>query len=178
MTDVMTGESYEVITNNLRSDVYSQLANIAQMITMITIDRVIEDGKQVASSRSMWFRSNGLVDCGTRFPQIPEKLPLSAENFMLAFETGVKSSMKKKVTDEEMKEMAIKEQQQADQAPAPSPKTPKAEPKDKAEILKELQAKCKDKDVLEKAMGIMKELGYKNFKEMNEEQLESVLSQL
>ena len=174
----MTGESYEVITNNLRSDVYSQLANIAQMITMITIDRVIEDGKQVASSRSMWFRSNGLVDCGTRFPQIPEKLPLSAENFMLAFETGVKSSMKKKVTDEEMKEMAIKEQQQADQTPAPSPKTPKAEPKDKAEILKELQAKCQDKAVLKVAMTVMKEKGYEHFKAMSETDLQELVASL
>ena len=171
MTDVMTGESYEVITNNLRSDVYSQLANIAQMITMITIDRVIEDGKQVASSRSMWFRSNGLVDCGTRFPQIQEKLPLSAENFMLAFETGVKSSMKKKVTDEEMKEMVIKEQQQIDQAPAPSPKKAEQPTLDKSELLKTLQAKCADKDTLTKAMTVMKEKGYENFKAMSEQEL-------
>ena len=180
MTDVMTGESYEVITNNLRSDVYSQLANIAQMITMITIDRVIEDGKQVASSRSMWFRSNGLVDCGTRFPQIPEKLPLSAENFMLAFETGVKSSMKKKVTDEEMKEMVIKEQQQADQTPAPSPKKEKAEQPtlDKATLLKELQEKCADKSVLAVAMEKMKELECSNFKEMTAEQLQELITSL
>lgn len=182
MTDVMTGENYEVITNNLRSDVYSQLANIAQMITMLTIDRVIEEGKQVNSTRTMWFRSNGLLDCGCRFPDMPEKLPLSAENFMLAFETGVKNSMKKKVTDEEMKEMAIKEQQQIDQAPAPAPKKePKAEQPtlDKASLLAQLQDKCKaDKDTLTKAMTVMKEKGYENFKAMSETDLQELVASL
>ena len=186
MTDVITGESYEVITNNLRSDVYSQLANIAQMITMLTIDRIVEEGKQVGSTRTMWFRSNGMLDCGCRFPDMPEKLPLSAENFMLAFETGVKNSMKKKVTDEEIKEMAVKEQQQInqqqiDQTPAPSPKKEKAEQPtlDKATLLKELQEKCKQNDdILEKAKLKINALGFKNFKEMSEEDLTLVLETL
>ena len=76
--------------------------------------------------------------------------------------------------------MAVKEQQQADQQPAPSPKKePKAEQKDKATLLKELQEKCKQSDdILEKAKLKMNALGFSNFKEMSEEDLTLVLETL
>ena len=91
-TDPMTGEVYEQITNNLQSNFYDTFANTAQMIVNIVVARYIKEGRQIGEKRRMHFRDNGLVDAGSRFKDIPAKLELSAENFMIAFETGVKSS--------------------------------------------------------------------------------------
>lgn len=91
-SDPVSGEAYEQITNNLQSNYYNTFANIAQMIVNIVVERDIKDGRQVGEKRMMHFRDNGLVDAGSRFKNLPEKLELSAENFMLAFEEGVRSS--------------------------------------------------------------------------------------
>lgn len=111
-TDPLTGEKYEMLTNNLRADYYSPIADSCQMVVNIAIEREINDGVQVGEKRMMFFRNNGLIDCGGRFTNMPEKLELNAENFMAAFKQGVKNSMRKKATDEEiekMKEIEIKE---------------------------------------------------------------------
>ena len=103
-TDPMTGEVYEQITNNLQSGFYNTFANTAQMIVNIVVERDIKDGRQLGEVRMMHFRDNGLVDAGSRFQEMPEKLELSAENFMKAFETGVKNSScdGKVMTDKEI----------------------------------------------------------------------------
>jgi len=61
------------------------------------------DVKRVLSSRRMmYFLNNGVIRAGGRFDGLPEKLELSAENFMKAFEAGVKGSKIDDVmTDEE-----------------------------------------------------------------------------
>jgi hypothetical protein len=111
-SDPLTGETYEQITNSLQSNFYNTFANIAQMIVNIVIERDIKDGKQIGERRVMHFRDNGIVDAGSRFKNIPDKLELSAENFMLAFETGVKSSTYdgKVVSDKELEKQKKTEQ--------------------------------------------------------------------
>ena len=109
--DPLTGDPYEMITNNLDSRFYGPVADKAQMVVNIVMDRnitgvgtekkkvkekeieVITAGKQTSLERYMYFRENLFVDAGGRFKGLPEKMPLSAENFMIAFETGVKNSM-------------------------------------------------------------------------------------
>lgn len=108
-TDALTGEKFEMLTNNLRADYYSPVADSCQMIVNIAIEREINEGVQVGEKRMMFFRNNGLVDCGSRFTDLPDKLELSAENFMEAFKQGVKGSMRKKVSDDELKQIKEKE---------------------------------------------------------------------
>lgn len=176
MTDVLTGDSYEVITNNLRSDVYSQVANIAQMITMLTIERVIENGVQTGEQRMLNFRSNGLLDCGSRFSDLPEKLPLSAENFMKAFEQGVKGSMKKKLTDSEMKEKAIAESKLGEKAAENMQKKKHQEQPSVKELLSQIQKiVMSDESKATIAVNLMQSEGVANFTEMTVEQLSKIL---
>lgn len=100
--DDATGTEYDQLTNSLRHDFYACYSNIAQMIVTIDIERNISEGKQIGEKRMMHFRSDGTVDCGCRFKEVPYKLELSAENFMLAFETGVKSSMNSNATEKDI----------------------------------------------------------------------------
>jgi hypothetical protein len=79
------------------------------MIVTISIEREIEEGKQIGSKRYMNFRNDGLIECGGRFTGLPDKLELSAKNFMVAFEQGVKGSLKTPLTDEQFKKAKEKE---------------------------------------------------------------------
>lgn len=111
-TDMITGEAYDQLTNNLSSDYWSVIADIAQMICAINIEKEIEGGKLLDSTRMMHFTSSGIIECGSRFAGMPEKLELSAENFMKAFEIGVKNSMGEKKTDEEIEKQKIIEEEE------------------------------------------------------------------
>jgi stringent starvation protein B len=128
MEDAQTGEKYEMITNNLDSRFYNPIADTAQMVVNIVVDRKIVGagtekkkvkdkeievavaGKQTSNERIMYFRDNNFVDAGGRFEGLPEKLPLSAENFILAFETGVKNSQKTTKTKKELAELKQNEE--------------------------------------------------------------------
>ena len=121
VTDQMTDLKYEIVTNNLDSRFYSPIADTAQMVVNIVKERNIEGagvekktikgkevevkvaGKQKSIDRYMYFRENTYVDAGGRFEGLPERLPLSAENFMKAFEMGVAASKKKNNTEAEIK---------------------------------------------------------------------------
>ena len=119
-TDPLTNLQYEQITNNLTGKFYACVSNIAQMIVNIVYERKIEDvetnndkevGKIISSERMMVFCNNPFVEAGGRFNGLPEKLPLSAENFMEAFNVGVKNSCRSKdLTDNTMDEMRKTEQ--------------------------------------------------------------------
>lgn len=109
MTDILTGNPYEMVTNDLDSRFYNPIANDAQMIVNIVKDRTIDGvtkttvkdkktGKEIEKmvagratnvDRYMYFRDTNFIDAGGRFVGLPERLPLSAENFMEAFKTGV-----------------------------------------------------------------------------------------
>lgn len=127
MTDAMSELKYEIITNNLDSRFYSPFADTAQMVVNIVKERNIEGvgtetkkingkeievqtaGKQKSVDRYMYFRETAFVDAGGRFVGLPEKLPLSAENFMEAFNIGVENSRKNKKTDKELEEQRVEE---------------------------------------------------------------------
>ena len=96
---VFTDLKYEIVTNNLDSRFYAPIADTAQMVVNIVKERNIEGagtttkkingkeievevaGKQKNVDRYMYFRETTYVDAGGRFEGLPEKLPLSAENF-------------------------------------------------------------------------------------------------
>lgn len=67
-------------------------------------------GRIAGSSRMMYFRDTGLIDAKSRFVGMPEKLPLSAENFLQAFKEGVKNSQSVPISEKEMKKQIKKEE--------------------------------------------------------------------
>lgn len=102
--DPLTGDVYEQYTNNMNGNYFSAIADSAQMVVNIVNEMNIaggqtldKNGKKTAgkvesATRMMYFRQTGLVDAKSRFPQLPEKLPLSVDSFMEAFKEGVKNA--------------------------------------------------------------------------------------
>lgn len=95
-TDEYTGDSFETITGSLTGDYDAIFGDIAQINMMVTVDRNIVDGKVAGSVTNMWFRNNGIIDAGSRFEGMPEKMELSAANYIKAFNMGVEASKKAK----------------------------------------------------------------------------------
>lgn len=111
------GQEYMQLSSNLMGEYENIFRNLADMMTFLVVDKkVIGDAENVKkrtarNSVSMHFRSNGEIDCGGRLKGLPtEPLEYSAENYLKAFEQGVKSSILNPVTDDKIKEIA-KEQE-------------------------------------------------------------------
>jgi phytoene dehydrogenase-like protein len=63
----------------------------------------------LGSERYIYFRTDGFVDAGSRFSNMPERVVLSAKNYLKAFEQGVRSSFVTETSDEEIQK--IKQQE-------------------------------------------------------------------
>lgn len=169
-TDPMTGEQYEQLTNNLRGDYYSAIANVAQMIVNITIEREIKEGKQVGEKRVMYFRNNGIVDAGSRFSDLPEKLELSAENFMKAFEQGVKGAfINGNVSDKQIEKQRKFEEREREKVAEVTKKKEKekSDQINNEDLVATIQNKYPkaDEETKEKIKVVMKEYNIPNFKD-------------
>ena len=114
-----TDEEYMQLSCNLTDDYAGLFENMADMITYLVVDKKVmgnsEDVKKKTAKNivELHFRSDGLIDCGSRFKDLPYKLPYSAENYLLAFEQGVRSSILNPVTESEIKEMAVQQEQES-----------------------------------------------------------------
>ena len=111
-TDLMSGEKYEQITNNLTDDIYSNFADAAQMVMVGALDREIVAGKIISENRVVYLRGNSTVDAGGRFTDVPEKIELSTEAFLEAFENAVKASIKGKSDDKAIAKMKSEEEKE------------------------------------------------------------------
>lgn len=108
--DMITGDEYTVITNNLMDKVFSSVANNAQMIMMAATDRSVVEGRIQSEERVLYLRGTSFIDAGSRFPGLPEKIEFAPRAFLDAFKLGVKnSSTMKSLTDEDVEKKIAQE---------------------------------------------------------------------
>lgn len=97
------GDEYQQLTSNLSADYDGIFANKADIVMTIMVEKDIDENKHInGTTRYMYFRSDGFVDAGGRFNNMPERLEYGAENYIKAFEEGVKGAIKGKITDKEI----------------------------------------------------------------------------
>lgn len=108
-----SGDSYEQLTSNLNTDFDGIFANKADIVMMINAERDIKDGKIVDTKRYMWFRGDGFVDAGGRFPNIEQKVEFSVNNYIRVVTEAIKDSItSRKADDKYIEEKAKKEQEE------------------------------------------------------------------
>ena len=122
-------ESYQQLTGNLESRFDGIFADKADIIATMATDKKIQDERLIGSERFIYFRSDNFVDAGSRFPGIPERVPMSAEEYLKAFDIGVKSAFPNGISDKEIAKMR------------------KQEEKDREEKAKEFTEKSKTGDI-------------------------------
>lgn len=88
------GDEYQQLTSNLNSDYDGIFANKADIVMTISVEKDIDNEKRIqGTTRYMWFRSDGFVDAGGRFSEMPERVEYGARNYINAFEEGVRKSI-------------------------------------------------------------------------------------
>lgn len=167
-TDMVTGEEYQVWTNNLMDKVYGAIADTAQMVMMAVIDREIKDKRSVGENRVLYLRATASLDAGSRFNGLPEKVPFTPKAFLDAFEQGVKNSATMKpMTDDDM--AARKADEEKQQAKMAEIALRKEVEKQRTEMLEEIQEKIGSvsQDVQNEIVGILKTSGCKKLTDAN-----------
>ena len=186
-TDLMSGEKYEQITNNLTDDIYSHFSDAAQVCMVGTLDREITEGKITSEQRVVYLRGNSVVDAGGRFTEIKEKIELSPKAFLEAFEEAVKASMKTPKTDKEIEKMRKEEAKDRNETAkrAADPKNKldmKFDEEKNAELITQIKAKFGDatEEVQEQVKVIMNRYDFAKFsdKEIPTRALELILELL
>lgn len=170
-TDLLSGEKYEQITNNLTDDIFSNFADAAQIVMTGAYDREISNGKLMDEKRVVYLRGNSTVDAGGRFTNIPEKIDLDVEQFMDAFNYAVKNSIRKGKTDDKTIERMKKEEEKerAEKAAIAKKREAKNAAIDEDRNLELIEMMSKayadmDADTRAPIKAKTKELGVKNFK--------------
>lgn len=108
-----SGDSYEQLTSNLNTDYDGIFANKADILMMINSEKEIEDNKIVSTQRYMYFRGNGFIDAGGRFPDIEEKVEFSVDNYIRVVTEAIKKSItSRKADDKYIAEKAKQEQKE------------------------------------------------------------------
>jgi len=106
---------YNQLTSNMESRFDKIFSDKADIICTLYVQKDVKEEELVGTQRYMYFRSDGFVDAGTRFPDIPERVPMGAKEYIEAFEHGVKSAFTGKVTDKtiaKMREQELKEKEE------------------------------------------------------------------
>ncbi len=97
------GDAYQKLGSNLNEDFDNIFANKADIIMVIYSEKEIDEQKHISDvQRYMYFRTDGFVDAGGRFKNIPARVPYGADEYISAFEQAVKGAINGKVSDEEI----------------------------------------------------------------------------
>ena len=106
------GDEYQQLTSNLSSDYDGIFANKADIVMTISVEKNIDENKHIdGTTRYMWFRSDGFVDAGGRFSEMPNKIEYGASNYIKAFEAGVRGAMTGSVSNKEIEKRKKEEKE-------------------------------------------------------------------
>ena len=97
------GDEYQQLTSNLSSDYDCIFANKADIVMTIDVEKDIDEDKHInGTTRYMYFRSDGFIDAGGRFSEMPDRIEYGAKNYISAFEAGVRGAMTSDVSEKEI----------------------------------------------------------------------------
>ena len=168
------GDSYQQLTSNLNTDFDSIFSNKADVVMTIVVEKSIDENKHIdGTKRYMYFRSDGFVDAGGRFSEMPEKIEYGARNYLDAFEAGVKGAMSGKVSSKEIEKRKKAEKEERFKkgvAEAESAKENKVDQEKNEELVDIIKMKftVADEDIQASIKEIMKDNGIKNFKDVSD----------
>jgi len=111
------GDEYSILTSNLTADYFNTFAYVSDIICNITTEKEIDNGTLQDIKRYMYFKSDGMVDAGSRFPSLPNRIEFGAKNYINAVLEGIKNSKNKEMTEKEFeKQIKVDRKEKEDNA--------------------------------------------------------------
>lgn len=106
------GDEYQQLTSNLSADYDGIFANKADIVMTIDVEKNIDENKHInGTTRYMYFRSDGFIDAGGRFSDMPDRIEYGVRNYINAFEIGVRGAMKNPISEKEITERKKEEKE-------------------------------------------------------------------
>lgn len=167
------GDEYQQLTSNLSADYDGIFANKADIVMTIAVEKDIDKNKHVqGTTRYMWFRTDGFIDAGGRFSEMPERAEYGATNYIEAFEVGVKAAIKGETTDVDIKKRKaaeVKERKKKAEEFSEDTKENKIDEDRNEELIEIIKAKFPNAsdETKAKVKEVMAEAGIENFKEVS-----------
>lgn len=91
--DSSADEGYDIITTNLSTDEFNTFAYKATIVCNITLDRKLENGVTVGTQRLMNFRSDGIIDAGSRLKNLPNGVKFGADNYIRVVKDAIRAEL-------------------------------------------------------------------------------------
>lgn len=173
-----TGEEYNVMGSNLTEDIHKIIANDADLICMITVEKSISDGVVTGDERFLRFRSTGEYECGGRIKNLPEKIKLDSKLFTQTLKEALSkdAEINEADYDKEVKKQHVSVEKRAEEF--------KKEDKEEREIktlgtvtelVDKIQEAFKDEENKNNIITAMQEIACKNFNALREEEYNNVV---
>lgn len=109
------GQEYDQLTISLAATAREIFVNMADFIMFITIEKEKVDDI-VTTKRYMYFRSDGYVEAGSRFKNVPERIEYSIQGCIDVFKHAVQSEFDEGVSLEQIKEEQAARKEKAAEA--------------------------------------------------------------
>lgn len=108
------GQEYDKTTLSLTGKIRDVILNSVDFIVFIDVTRE-KEGKNMVDKRYIHFRGNGEIECGSRFPNIVDKIEYSASGFIEEIETAILNQYDGDVeaVEEAKKEQSVEAEQKA-----------------------------------------------------------------
>ena len=111
------GDTYQKLGSNLNEDFDNIFANKADIIMVIYSEKEIDESKHISDvQRYMYFRTDGFVDAGGRFTNIPARVPYGADEYISAFEQAVKGAINGNISDKEIENRKQSEKKEREES--------------------------------------------------------------
>lgn len=104
------GLKYDQLVVSLPSSAREVFINMADFIIFITIEKE-KVGNEIETKRYMYFRTDGYVEAGSRFTNVPDRIEYDVDNFLEVFKNAVLSEYGEGVDLEKIKKEQKEEKQ-------------------------------------------------------------------
>jgi hypothetical protein len=102
------GKEYDQTTISLPTRARNSFINMSDFIIFVDIEKS-KDGNKLVDNRYIYFRSDGDIEAGSRFENVPDRIEYDAKNFLEIFRVAVESNFENK------QDMIMAEKEQAEE---------------------------------------------------------------
>lgn len=108
------GLEYDQLNVSLASSAREIFVNMADFIVFLTIEKE-KEGEDVVTKRYMYFRTDGYVEAGSRFQNVPTRIEYDIKGFMDVFKHAIESEFASGVDMEQIKKEQTERREKAAQ---------------------------------------------------------------
>lgn len=106
------GTAFDTLQLSIPNKAREVFVNSADFILFITMEKEKNEDGEVETKREIYWRTDGYVEAGSRFRNVPEKIPYDVDIFIKTFEEAVKSEIGEDADVESLRKEQFKEREE------------------------------------------------------------------